>query len=156
MQAVVIHLKNVKEIQNIRKKYDTKYFIKPHMTLVYPFSVKNAENIIKNGLKNIKPFEIRLNKPTRSTQGFYLLLRPTKGEKRLNEVRKLLYKKLKIKWNMPFRYRPHVTLGRLSSKKDLDEALKKVKVGLKYKIDTISYIKVSKNHKLLYEKKIKL
>lgn len=157
MQAVVIHLKKVPEIQRIRKKYDPKLFLKPHITICYPFKVKNAENIIKETLKNTKPFEIRLDRPSRSTQEHYLLLRPSKGESKLNNLRKLLYKKLKIKWNMPFSYRPHVTLGRLKDRKHQTEALEYSKgIDIRYKVDTISYIEVTKDHKLLYEKRIRL
>ena len=164
-QAIVILLPENKKIRRVRKKYEPYYKkFKLHISLVYPFQnvpKKQLYEHIRKSLKKIKPFKLTLKGLKKSAKEYYLYLLVNKGKSELKEAYKNLHSKLLTKSknkNMP-KYIPHITLGVFKTKKDIDNAIKKIKnqnLILKTKVNEISLLILDKNDKIKSIKKFKL
>jgi 2'-5' RNA ligase len=164
-QVIVILLKKDKKIEQIRKRYVQEYKkFKPHITLVYPFRVKNQIALhghIKNSIENVEPFELSLEGLKKSAKGYYLYLIVNKGGKEViklyNNLNKRLLKDFKNK-DMP-EYIPHLSIGVFKTKKEIDEAIKEIKkdnISLKMNIKSIHLLTINKNHALISKKDFRL
>ena len=164
-QAVNILIKENKRIRDIRKKYLLEYKkYKFHITLVYPFEIKNQEQLIEHinkSAKRIKPFNLILSGLKKSAREYYLYLLIKEGKKEIM----VLYKNLNrgvLKGfqnkNLP-RYIPHVTLGGFRSKKEIDKvinSLKNQKISLSARINSIQLLTLNKDMSIKSIKNFKL
>lgn len=129
-QAINILINNPR-IEILRKKYDPNFKkYKTHLTLVYPFEVKDQAQLMEHimyCLERVEPFEITLEKPRKSNN--YLFLDATKNqEKLLNLYRKLNSGILRGFENKEFSiYRPHITLGVFDSNEELMNAINELR-----------------------------
>jgi len=164
-QVINIILKKNKEIEKVRMKYDKNYKkFKPHINLVYPFKnidQKKLHEHIKKSIENIKSFKIILKGLKKSSKDYYLYLLVDKGKKEViklyKNLNKSLLKDFKNK-DMP-RYIPHLTLGVFKTKKEIDDAIRKIqKQNLKFetKINAICLLTLNKNLTIKSIKKFKL
>lgn len=123
MKQTINILINNPRIEILRKKYykDFKKY-KTHLTLVYPFEIKDKVQLkqhIEYCLKDIKPFEIVFDKLRKSSN--YLVLDVNKNQELLLN----LYKKLNSGILCGFEnkeisiYLPHITLGVFNSNEEL-------------------------------------
>jgi len=125
---------------------------KPHITLVYPFEIKNQENLekhIKKSIENIKPFKITLKGLKKSKKEHYLSLAINQGKSQIMEIyRNLNSGILKGSKNPKIpRYVPHMTLRKFKSKKEIDKILKDPKsknLEFSTKISSIQLITLKK------------
>lgn len=132
---------NAALIEEIRKKYDPLYkFIRPHITLVFPFESEYLQDEIdvhiRSKLKGIKPFEVIMSEIT-GTVNNDLFLNVKKGNDEIIRIHDLLYTDILE----PFRdrrytYTPHITVGRFADKEDLTNVLLEYE-GLDHSFDTI-------------------
>lgn len=164
-QAIVILLKKDKKIEQIRKKYVLNYpKFKPHITLVYPFEVKDQDKLyghIKRSVKGIKPFDLSLCGLKKSVKDYYLYFLVDKGKNKTIKLYKKLnsgiLKNFKNK-DMP-RYIPHLSLGIFKTKKEIDNAVIKIKkenVCFETTVSSIQLLTIDKTHSLKSVKNFKL
>ena len=154
-----------RKIEEIRKRYgaDIKKF-RPHISLVYPFEVKDQERLfahIKHSIKDIKSFKIILKKLEKSKREHYLYLSPIKGKNNLLNLHKKLNSGILNKFknkDMP-KYIPHLSLSNFESKKEIDNAIKelsKEKPIYKTKISAIQLLTLNKDFSIKLIKKFRL
>ena len=163
-QAIVILLPENKRIRKIRKKYEPNYKkFKLHTTLAFPFENVNQEKLfqhIKDSIKNIKPFKLRLGGLRKSPKEYYLYLLAKKGKDKIVKIHKNLYSKILTKWlRKDIPYIPHITLGVFKTKKEIDNAIKEIKnqnLILKTKVNAISLLTLNKDDTIKSIKKYKL
>ena len=137
---------------------------KPHLTLVYPFEIKNQKDLekhIKKSIENIKPFKITLKGLQKSKKGHYLSLTIDKGKSQIMEMYRNLNSKILKNFKHPKipRYAPHVTLGKFKSKKEIDMVVKDLKAqNLEFstKINSIQLITVRKDESIKSTKNFNL
>ena len=125
-QTIFIPIKNPR-IDALRKKYDTNFKkIQTHVTLVYPFEVRDQIQLTHDldyCLKELVSFEIVFENFRKSSN--YLVLDAGKNQRILLE----LYKKLNSGILAGFEnkdisiYLPHVTIGKFNLNEDLMMAL---------------------------------
>lgn len=164
-QAIAILLKRNKKIEQIRKIYIPHYKkFKPHITLVYPFKVKNKRELhkhINTSIKNLSPFRLSLKGLKKSTNGHYLYLLVNEGK---TEVLKL-YKKLNsgilknFKNKEILRYIPHLSLGVFKIKDELKKAkqeIEKKNICFETKVDSIQLLTIDKVHTIKQVKNFSL
>lgn len=162
-QAIVILIKN-KKIDNIRKKYEPySKFIKPHITIAFPFENINQSELkkhINNSILGVKPFKLILNGIKKSPKEYYLYLLVQQGKKQILKIHKKLYSKLLTKWlRKEIPYIPHATLGIFKTKKDMEEAIKDIKIyklNINLKIDKVELISLNRNLSIKSKKEFKL
>lgn len=125
---------NIGIIDSIRKKYDPLAdLVRPHITLVFPFEsrMSNEElaEILKNRLKNVKPFKIKLQGISRQedTFGNYLFLNVLQGQEEICAIHRMLYDNEFKKYDLGLHYVPHMTIGKLHDIEMLNEAYDEVK-----------------------------
>lgn len=123
-RAIVIfpQFKNVRLINEIRKKYDPLYdYIAPHITLVFPFEsdIPTNELIehIKVALVGFDKFNLAMCGITGSSDGYIFLDVKTGNDKIIELHDKLYGGLLKEHHNRFIPYFPHLTLGRLKDEK---------------------------------------
>jgi 2'-5' RNA ligase len=145
-QAIVILVKNPR-IEILRKAYDKDFKkYKTHITLVYPFEVKDRAKLIEHieyCLKGIEPFEIVLERARKSNN--YLFLDVTKNQETLLNLYKTLNSGILRGFeNNEFSiYRPHVTLGRFNSHEELMTVINELRErgsNFRIMVDKISLI----------------
>ena len=163
-QAIVILLKPIKEIQQIRKKYDPGYKkFKPHITLAFPFKNINQKELqlhIKNSLTGVKSFNLELKGIRKSPKEYYLYLLIKTGKGKILKIHKSLYSELltkQLRKNIP--YIPHITLGVFGTKKQINEAIneiKKEKINFKTKIKAIKLLTLNKDDSIKKTRSFKL
>jgi 2'-5' RNA ligase len=163
-QVIIINIKNKKEINKLRKKYDPNYKkYLPHLTLIYRFKKLPKEIIqehIKNSIKRIKPFEVIFKGYSKSSIGLYLHLNIKKGESKLMK----LHKSLKtgplrtIKNPKMPRYVPHISLGYCYNKNQLKKIMKSLPKNLEVreKINSIYLLTIDKKRKIKTKKRFVL
>lgn len=152
-QAIIIEVKN-REVDKIRKKYNSSYKkVKSHITIIYPFENFNQKELyehIRDSLKNNKKFSITLENLKKSKKEYYLYLL-IKEEQKIIKLHKKLNSKILSKNKDMKKYIPHLTLGVFKNKKDIDNALKKLKkdkIKIKLKINSIQLITLTKHEKI--------
>ncbi|MFD2680292.1 2'-5' RNA ligase family protein [Bacillus seohaeanensis] len=115
-------------MEEVREKYDPLYsVIPPHITLVFPFesdiSTLELKEHVHDSLREISPFTLRLQGVTGSG-GEYLFLNVKQGNDEIIRIHDLLYTGiLKEYYFREVSFIPHITIGRLQSKKDFRQAL---------------------------------
>ena len=129
-------------IQEIRKKYDKNWkFMKPHITLVYPFSKvedKKLKAHIRDSLSGINPFKLRLKGLRKSKKEHYLYLLCGGGKEKIMELYKRFHRSLLKEFknkDMPS-YVPHITLGKFDTEEEIREATSKEKAAYNQKQKT--------------------
>lgn len=108
---------NVQEIENIRRKYDSLYnLIRPHITLVFPFehdiSNSQLEGLIRQVIKYIKPFNLKMQHITLNNNKLYLNVKD--GIDNIIKLHDNLYEILPFNYDMKYTYIPHITLGKIN------------------------------------------
>lgn len=120
-QYAIVYFPNIAldTLNNFREKYDPSWkIIKPHITLVSPFSDISEEAIIAHVntiTKEIKSFPIVLSGLIKSFD-HYLFLQVEEGNEKINNVHKKLYTGIlapQLQTTIPFV--PHITLGYFGS-----------------------------------------
>ena len=160
-QVIIIDIKNKKEINKLRKKYDPNYKkYLPHLTLIYRFKKLPKEVIqehIKNSIKGIKSFEVIFKGYSKSSEGLYLHLNIKKGRSNLMK----LYKKLKTgplkkirNPKMP-RYVPHISLGYCYNRNQLRKIIKSLPKNLEVRerVSSIYLLTIDKKRKTKTKKR---
>ncbi|MBS3074906.1 2'-5' RNA ligase family protein [Candidatus Pacearchaeota archaeon] len=159
-RALVVFIDN-RKIRTILKKYHPDYKkYKPHITLVYTFSVndeKSLETHIKNSIEITKKFNILLKGLKKSKHEYYLYLLINKNKKKIMD----LYRKLNLgileglkNPKLPV-YIPHISLGIFKNKKQIDSVIKELKkqpIQIKFKVNKISLLTLNNDDSI---KKIK-
>jgi 2'-5' RNA ligase len=139
MKQVINIIIDNPRIENLRRKYDVNYKkFKTHLTLVYPFEVKDQEKLKEHilfCLARLEPFEIVFQK-VRKSKNFLVLDVTTNRQKLLD-----LYKKLNSGILAGFEnkeisiYLPHLTLGVFDSNEALMEVINELRsIGSNYRI----------------------
>lgn len=120
---------NIEILNDIRRKYDPLYsFIKPHITLVFPFeSELPAEEIeahIRSAVINTAPFELVMKGITVNPDPVenYIFLNVIKGMQEIRGLSKALYTGIlgKYKSELYNTYLPHITIGRVGKNADCE------------------------------------
>lgn len=161
-QAIYILISNPR-IEILRKKYDRVFRKrKTHLTLVYPFEVKDQVKLaehIEYCLAGIKPFEIVFERVRKSRN--YLALDVGKNQ----EILLNLYKRLNSGILAGFEnkelsiYLPHITLGTFDSHEELMKVINELRLrGSNFRIivDKISLITLNKDDSAKEIKNFKL
>ena len=125
---------NMELIDNIRNRYDPlASLVRPHITLVFPFesSMSNGElaEILEDRLQSIKPFVLELCGISKQKDAFgnYLFLNVVKGGEELRRIHRTLYDNEFKELDKGYSYIPHMTLGKLPSPQELNEAYDDIK-----------------------------
>lgn len=130
-------LKNMKVIDEIREKYDPlASHVRPHITLVFPFSSNISRDGIKEHIEHvlseIKPFKLMLKgiTPVQSF-GNYLFLNIETGKEEIYNIHKKLYTGILEpylpQWLRNSEYYPHMTVGKVDSKEEYELAILEVR-----------------------------
>lgn len=147
MKQTINILLNNPRIEILRRKYDPNFKkTKTHLTLVYPFEVKDQARLIEHieyCLKDIQQFEILFEKLRKS--GNYLVLDVSRNQEKLLN----LYKKLNSAILSGFEnkdisiYLPHITLGIFNSHEELMEVINKLRArgsNFRFIVDKINLV----------------
>ena len=125
---------NMDIIDRIRDKYDPlARLVRPHITLVFPFenemSNEAIEEILIKRLYDVKPFEIVLNGISLQVDkyGNFLLLDVQKGEEDICYIHEVLCKSEFKQFDSDIRYKPHITIGKFQTEKELNNAYNDLK-----------------------------
>jgi 2'-5' RNA ligase len=127
----------MKTIDEIRMKYDPlASHVRPHITLVFPFTgdIESGElkSHLENVLSHIKPFRIVLKGilPVKSF-GNYLFLNIEDGKDEIIEVHRRLYTGILEayypQWLKPGGYLPHMTVGNIEGEEEFKAAIEDTK-----------------------------
>lgn len=134
-RAIMIfpHFNNMEIINEIRKEYDPlAEKVKPHITLVFPFTseLSNAELIewLNTALKDTESFKLKLTGFSKAEDRFgnYLFINIFEGKEEIINIHNALYNGILKEFKMKYAYEPHMTVGKLKTKTDRDNALKKL------------------------------
>lgn len=135
--------KNMEIIDNIRNKYDPlAEKVRPHLTLVFPFESKMTDDdlsvILDNRLQTTKPFELKLGGISKQVDNFgnHLFLNVLQGTEELCFINQLLYENEFKEFDKGLHYIPHMTIGKLSTAEELDDAYNDIK-SIKHTFNTI-------------------
>jgi 2'-5' RNA ligase len=152
MKQVINIIINNPRIEILRKKYDpgiNKY--KTHLTLVYPFEVKDQAKLaehIEYCLAGVEPFEIIFEKFRKSSN--YLVLDAGKNQEKLLN----LYKKLNSGILAGFEnkelsiYLPHITIGVFDSHEELMKVISELRSrgsNFRVMVDKISLLTLNED-----------
>ncbi|MGL4760811.1 MAG: 2'-5' RNA ligase family protein [Sarcina sp.] len=128
---------NIEIINEIREKYDpAAKFVAPHVTLVFPFeSDIETEDLKKHVLasvKGIKPFKISIQGvASKESFGNYIFMKVLDGIPQLTKLHENLYtgilEDFLPSWLDNVKFLPHMTVGNLTSKKEVYEAIDELK-----------------------------
>lgn len=148
------HFDNIEIINNIRIKYDPlALLVKPHITLVFPFALdlsnEELKIIITEAIDSMNPFEIELSGYSKhqSNDGNYLFLDIVKGYEEVINLHNCLYDKL-LALKKPHNYIPHITIGKLKTIKDMEEAFASIiniRANFKGRVEVVSVEKIGNN-----------
>ena len=121
-------------IDEIRERYDPlAHLVRPHITIVFPFENQMSNNdiaeILSVRLKNIHPFELVLNGISKQEDRFgnYLFLNVVNGTEIITHLHDLLYSNEFSEFDLGMQYVPHMTVGKLKTTEELNEAYDSVK-----------------------------
>lgn len=128
---------NMDVIDKVRERFDPlATHVRPHITLVFPFSssIESSElkNHLNNALSSIKSFRIVLKNitPIRSF-GNYLFLNIDNGKDEIVEIHKRLYTGILEsyfpEWLKSGGYYPHMTVGKIESEEEYNAAIEETK-----------------------------
>ena len=131
------HFANMNTIDQIRSKYDPlALYVRPHITLVFPFesdlTLDELRNHLTRVLSDFEPFELSMEKVVKidNQLGKYLFLLIDNGIDQVKKISAGLYTGIlephKPVWLNEASYLPHMTLGCFESKVDLELAFDEV------------------------------
>jgi 2'-5' RNA ligase len=157
----------MKQAINLQLKIKPPFFYKkrkPHITLVYPFEIKNQKDLekhIKKSIENIRSFKITLKGFKKSKKGYYLALAIDQGKSQIMEIYRNLNSRILKDFKNPKipRYVPHMTLGKFKSKKEIDKIIKNLKpqnLEFSTKINSVQLLTVRKDESIKSIKNFKL
>ena len=125
---------NMESIDNIRNQYDPlSDSVRPHITLVFPFDseMTNEEltKILESRLANEKPFEVKLRGISRHEDfyGNFLFLDVIQGAEEICTIHNSLYENEFSVFASGSEFAPHITIGKLPSIQQLDDAYNNTK-----------------------------
>jgi 2'-5' RNA ligase len=157
---------NIEIINEIRKKYDPLADkVLPHITLVFPFKSELSNNEITEWLyksmKEVKPFHLKMEGFSKQEDGFgnYLFLNVIEGKEKIINLHKALYKGILEEFKMNYPYEPHMTVGRLQIKEEMDSAFKNLGNYINIFetiVDNISVEMIGENEESIIEIEYKL
>ena len=138
---------NMDIINRIREKYDPLAdLVRPHITIVFPFeseiSNEKLSEILDDRLSDICPFDIEMCGFTKNIDhsGNYLFLNFIKGDNIVRNIHDALYRNEFKDYDFwGSEYLPHITVGKLSSVDEMNEAYEDIKG-----IDEVFKTKVSR------------
>ncbi len=131
---IFTEFENIDKINELRKRYDPVVNkVAPHITLVFPFKSNIESLIIKQHIEkkvnDIMPFEVELQGIT-GEQENYLFLNVIKGNEELTQLHNKLYTGILEEFKPEFlkstKFKPHLTVGKLSSNAKFKKALKDI------------------------------
>ena len=131
-------LNNIEIIDEIRNRYDPlAKLIRPHITLVFPFESEITNDELDAELtrcvEHIAPFELELRGFSK-TNDHYLFMNIDKGKDMVKSIHNNLYSNYFNKYDSGLSYIPHMTVGKLNSVQELDEAYEYVsKIDSRFK-----------------------
>ncbi|MCL5438592.1 MAG: 2'-5' RNA ligase family protein [Patescibacteria group bacterium] len=115
---------NLEKINAFRENYDPHWnIIPPHITLVSPFSDIPEDQIFKHLKKvteDLKPFQIHLHGLLK-TDDHLLFLRVKEGRDEIINVHNKLYSGILSFLEQKYIFDPHMTLGKISAKDNLED-----------------------------------
>jgi len=153
-QVINIILKRDEIIENLRKEYlNDSENVEPHITLVYPFEIKNQSILkkhIKDSLKSFELFDISLKGLKKSFKEYYLYLLVDEGKEEIIRLYKMINQGILKDFKNPDmpEYIPHLTIGIFSSENQREKAIKeisKIKPFIKKRIDSIQLLTIDEN-----------
>jgi 2'-5' RNA ligase len=121
-------------IQQIRSKYDPiSALIEPHITLVFPFeseiSTNDLEAHIDAVLPSYEPFLLKFSGYSVSHDN-YLFLDLIQGKNHVVEIHDKLYTGILFPYLKPWKYVPHITLGKFYTSQEAHLALQSLPKGI--------------------------
>ena len=122
---------NIEIINEIRDRCDPlAKLVRPHITIVFPFESEMtndelAEKLTRS-LKDVGPFELVLHGFSK-TDDNYLFLNIEKGQDIIKTVHDELYSSHFKDYDLGLSYIPHMTVGKLDNRQELDSAYEYVK-----------------------------
>lgn len=123
---------NQEIIDEIREKYDPLYhLVKPHITLVFPFESDMSDALLSKKLeecfKETAAFPLTLQGVSRHKDiyGNYIFLDVQSGAQEIIEIHNSLYLHLFDTQCQP--YIPHMTIGKLDTEEEMEDAYHCVK-----------------------------
>ena len=159
---IIPKFKNIKIIQDVRKKYDELYeVIAPHITVAFPFKRNISNEKLKDQLldilKNIKPFKIKCKGITlrkdENANTYYIFLNIVEGKEIINEINQQIYKKILNDVDIrKYNYEPHITLGNtnnVNEKIEINEEFETI-------VNSIVVERIGKNEESIIEFEIYL
>ena len=158
---------NIDIIDEIRAKYDPlAKLVRPHITIVFPFEMEITNDelsiILENRLRDIKSFEIEMQGFSKCEDRFgnYLFLNVVKGTEIITQLHDLLYSNEFGEFDLEIPYMPHMTVGKLKTVDDLNNAYDSVmgnKTLFKCIITKISVEMIGENEEsiIVIEKKLR-
>lgn len=127
--VLIIINKKLTYINELRREFDPLFeYLKPHITIVFPFESEMDDNYlmkrIKNTIQNTKKFHLVLKGFSKhvSKDGFYIYYDIEDGIERCLTLHNLLYKESFALKNIEYEYIPHVTVGRFNNECDMEKA----------------------------------
>ena len=94
--------------------------------------------MLERELREFPKFQLSLKGITKVTDrfGYYLFLEVNKGTEELIQLHSRLYKNELRRFDLGYEYHPHMTIGKLDSQLELEQAYNKV-AGINEQFDTI-------------------
>ena len=141
-------LENIEIIDSIRKKYDPLAdLVRPHITIVFPFESEMSNDelaaVLDERLKDIPSFDLELRGFGKQSEAFgdFLFLNLVKGTEWIVKMHDRFYSNEFKQFFMDYPYSPHMTVGKLSTVEELEEAFGSVQTiedSFKTKVTKIS------------------
>ena len=124
---------NMAVIDAIRERFDPlARAVRPHITLVFPFesdmSNEDLMLILSSRLASVKPFDICLGSFSKHIDdfGYTLFLDVLRGGQEIRRINRLLYDHEFSAFDAGYPYIPHITVGKLDTEVQLDQAFESV------------------------------
>lgn len=136
LRAIMIfpEFDNMEVIDKIREQYDPlANLVRPHITIVFPFdsnrSNEELKAVLENRLQSVKSFKLEMAGVSKHKDRFgnYLFLEVIRGKRELLYIHNILYQNEFSDYDLGLSYVPHITIGKMSEGRKLDDAYNKVK-----------------------------
>jgi len=151
-QIINIFINNPK-LEKLRKKYDPNYKkYKTHLTLVYPFEIKDQKKLydhIFKYTKKIGSFNANFSKIGRSEKDFYLYLLPDLESHQLfMQLHRTLSSNILsfVKNEDLPKYVPHIPIGFFKSEEERETAIREIQkegINLNLKIEEVHLLNLN-------------
>ena len=140
---------NMATIDSIRKRFDPLAdLVRPHITIVFPFesdmSNEELSAVLDERLKGASSFDIALQDfgNYSDASGNYLSLYLTKGAEEIVKIHDALYSNEFKEFDPGFEYVPHITVGKLASEKEMEDAFESIRTIGEPFVTTVKKISV--------------